>query len=254
MPISKDYKIELKTDNNSILLFIEDKKRLLKRVKPAWFTPEFWRQSDAVIGQSQGRHITWFIQPPSDISGLPWVLRHYYRGGLVSKITHDQFVFTGLINTRPYRELGLLNWMVETNLPVPKPIAARIDRKGFFYRADLLMEKIDGKDLVAHLTRKELSELQWSKIGELIAKFHLAGIYHADLNAHNILLNGTDNLWLIDFDRCERRVIKEVWKMQNIERLKRSFLKEKEQLSIFYFDENCWRYLLNGYQAKMEKP
>lgn len=254
MSILEADKIKLKADGKSILLSFDGDSKIFSLLTNDWFTPEFWQQDDAVIGQSKGRHITWFVQPSSDISEQSWVLRHYYRGGMVSKITRDLFVFTGLTNTRPYRELRLLNWMIESQLPVPKPIAARIDRIGLFYRADLLMEKIGGKDLVAHLTKQELNEVQWSKIGVLIAKFHLAGIYHADLNAHNIMLNDTDKFWLIDFDRCERRVIKDIWRMQNIERLKRSFLKEKQQLSNFYFDKNCWNYLLNGYHSKMEKP
>ena len=94
--------------------------------------------------------------------------------------------------------------MFQQGLPIPKPIAGRVQKLGFFNRADILLEKVqNASDLVALLNERPLSEAEWKIVGAMIAKFHQTGIYHADLNAHNILLDGEAKAWLIDFDQCE---------------------------------------------------
>jgi 3-deoxy-D-manno-octulosonic acid kinase len=61
-------------------------------------------------------------------------------------------------------------------------------------------------------------------VGAEIARFHAHGVYHADLNAHNILLTDA-SVWLIDFDRGELRHPARAWQQANLARLKRSLLK-----------------------------
>lgn len=214
-----------------------------------WFNAEYWRTNNAITGTSTGRHTTWFIKPPSEIGGSDWVLRHYYRGGLIAKITRDKFVYVGLKRTRGFLEVKLLDYMQQMGLPVPAVIGARIQRHGLFYRADLLMEKIEAKDLVAKLSLSKLSKEIWHSIGKTIALFHQKGIYHADLNAHNLLIDDANKVWLIDFDRCEKRPIQDAWQQNNIERLHRSFIKEKGLISNFNFDDESWKYLLEGYRS-----
>jgi len=221
-----------------------------------WFDASYWSKKGSLIGESKGRHITWFIKSPEDNDERTWVLRHYYRGGLVSKLTADKFVFTSLQQTRGFREVTLLLDMIEMDLPVPTVIGARVIRKGLFYNADLLMEKIDAKDLVAllsdtGLSNTKLSQTHWNNIGKTIANFHRKGIYHADLNAHNILIDASDKVWLIDFDRCEKRKIKISWQQQNLQRLKRSFIKEKSLLTRFNFEDENWKELMDGYRSAM---
>ena len=41
----------------------------------------------------------------------------------------------------------------------------------------------------------------WEAAGRLIARFHRAGLDHADLNAHNLLFDDAGNGWMIDLDR-----------------------------------------------------
>jgi 3-deoxy-D-manno-octulosonic acid kinase len=242
-------KIHTKNSKSHVLIFLQNDPSSSSNIKGDWFDCDHWQQRNAIIGQSRGRHITWFIQPPQELDDSAWVLRHYYRGGLIAKLTDDQFVYTGMKQTRGFREVSLLQTMLEMGLPVPKPIGARVTRKGLFYTADLLMEKIQAKDLVAKLKVGRLSEELWGNVGKTIASFHQKGIYHADLNAHNILLDEAEQCWLIDFDRCEQRAIHSDWQQQNIQRLKRSFVKEQELHPQFYFDDNSWQCLLAGYQS-----
>src|SRR5262249_4197276 len=63
-----------------------------------------------------------------------------------------------------------------------------------------------------------------ARVGATIAAFHAAGAFHADLNAHNIML-GDERVHLIDFDRGELRVPDRDWQQSNLARLKRSLAK-----------------------------
>ncbi|TQV81423.1 3-deoxy-D-manno-octulosonic acid kinase [Aliikangiella coralliicola] len=239
MPISI-----IKQENN-LLLLPEINQQFSKMLKSDWFDINFWQHQDAVTGQSRGRNITWFVGHQDD----EWVLRHYYRGGMVAKLLGDKYLFSDIKNTRCYRELLLLEQMFLQGLPVPKPIAARVTTQNIFYRADLLIEKIPhAEDLVQKLTKENIAEAIWHSIGSMIAKFHEAGIFHSDLNAHNILLDNNNKVWLIDFDKCEQRTVAYSWQQANLQRLQRSLVKEKGLHRNFAFDDQCWRWLIGGYE------
>ena len=133
-------------------------------------------------------------------------------------------------------------------MPAPKPIAFRVTKKGLFYQADLLSSRIEhAQDLVAALSKGELTGEVWREIGKVIRRFHNAGIYHHDLNSHNILLDDKNQVWLIDFDRGEQRAVSSAWQQANIARLLRSFEKEKNSLSVFHWTKEHWNMLLEGY-------
>ena len=84
---------------------------------------------------------------------------------------------------------------------MPTPIAARYKRDGMFYRADIITQRIENSEsLAARLAKGPLPLTQWIAIGRCIRRFHDAGVHHADLNAHNILLT-PEQVYLIDFDR-----------------------------------------------------
>lgn len=237
--------ISIINQQQNTLLLPEINQQLSSLLKNDWFEIDFWRHLDSVKGQAIGRNITWFVGLDED----EWVLRHYYRGGLVGKLLNDQYLFISIEKSRCYQELLLLESMYNQNLPVPKPIAGRVVKGGLFYRADLLIEKIPhSHDLVNRLQNEELTENQWKAIGVMIAKFHQAGIYHSDLNSHNILIDDSGKFWLIDFDKCERREINNHWQQANLDRLLRSFNKEKGLHDYLHFNDENWGWLMMGYK------
>ncbi|WP_283106946.1 3-deoxy-D-manno-octulosonic acid kinase [Shewanella surugensis] len=210
-----------------------------------WFNIEYWRENKAIVGSSQGRYTTWFIHH----LGENWVLRHYYRGGLIEKISRDRYLFCGLKRTRAMAEFNLLNILYREKFAVPKPIAANIIRQGLYYRADLIIERInDAEDLLARLDRASMTQEEWFALGLCIAQFHQRGVYHADLNAKNILLD-KNKFYLIDFDRGEIKKPHSSWKQANLKRLLRSFNKEKAKSSKLAFTLNNWQQLQQGYQS-----
>ena len=181
------------------------------------------------------------------------VLKHYFRGGAVASLIKDRYLGFNIESTRAFKEWRLLKKMHHLGLPVPQAVAAHVEKTLILYRADLITEEIkDSKTLADVLSENSIDAKQWKKIGACIKLFHQHDVYHADLNARNILLVGTlpeaGDIYLIDFDNSYFRINSETWKMANLARLKRSLLKFRKQQDDFNFDENNWSALLDGYK------
>ena len=217
---------------------------VFKNIEDVSFQSKVWAQRSAIVGFAEGRGTTFFIQH----QGRDFVLRHYQRGGLIAKISEDQYFWSGLKFTRPWREWVLLEKMQQKGLPVPIPAAIKVERKGIFYTADIMMHRIPHSRTLTHaLISEELSEGYWIAIGSVIRRFHEEGIYHSDLNANNILLDDGGRCYLIDFDRCGIRKPKLKWQKENLLRLKRSLNKFSNNEEVFNFSDENWRSLLRGY-------
>ena len=227
-------------------IYCQYDEKMLIEFSPQVFNHQYWQQQNAITGSAQGRGTTWFIEHHQQA----WVLRHYYRGGLIGKLINDSYFYQSMAKTRAAQEFNLLAKMQQLSLPAPAPVAFQVIRNGLFYKADLLSQRIENtQDLVAVLSKTTLSAAIWQRIGETIQAFHHQGIYHHDLNAHNILIDDHDKVWLIDFDRGEQRKINKSWQQANIKRLLRSFNKEKAKLPIFHWQSKNWQQLLIGYQS-----
>lgn len=243
--IVKPYRLKVYQQGNVYCQYDENR---VSAFSVQMFTAKFWQQQKAVTGTAQGRGTTWFLE----YNTQQWVLRHYYRGGLIGKLIKDSYLYQGMALTRAAQEFTLLAKMQQCNLPTPQPIAYQVIKKGFFYHADLITQRIENaEDLATVLSEKRLSSALWQVIGATIRKFHQQGIYHHDLNAHNILIDVNDKVWLIDFDRGEQRKINNKWQQNNLERLKRSFLKELNKLPAFHWQEQDWFAFMQGYQGKV---
>ena len=208
------------------------------------FNSRVWAQRASIVGFAEGRGTTFFVHH----QGRDFVLRHYQRGGLVARISTEKYLWLGLRFSRPWREWNLLEKMLKMGLPVPVPAAVKVERKGLTYTADIMMQRIpQARTLMNILMVEELAEGSWIAIGSMIRRFHENNVYHADLNANNILLDEGGRCFLIDFDRCGFRKPKLKWKKENVSRLKRSLNKFLRNEKVFYFSEMNWRSLLQGY-------
>jgi 3-deoxy-D-manno-octulosonic acid kinase len=245
-----NYSSQIKTfqQGNCYCLYNSDE---INSFVPNMLDVSYWQKEHAITGSAQGRGTTWFVEHSDQTSkqAKHWVLRHYYRGGLVGKVIRDSYWFTSQKNTRAAQEFSLLGHMQKLALPAPKPVACRVIRHGLFYRADLLSSRIEhAQDLVALLSDQTLPAVLWKKIGLTIKRFHDNNIYHHDLNAHNILIDKSNNVFLIDFDRGEVRNNNQAnWQKANMARLQRSFLKELNKLPEFHWQHDNWQLLLEGY-------
>lgn len=177
-----------------------------------------------------------------------WVLRHYRRGGLVARISRDRYVWLGESRTRSFAEWRLLAELRRRGLPVPAPVAARYVRSALTYTADLITEHLpDCRTLADAITGAKLPAEQWSAIGRAIAAFHREGVHHADLNAHNILLEHAvaPRVYLLDFDRG-RIEARGGWEQDVLARLRRSLQKIKAQRPNAAFGEEEWKWLASA--------
>jgi 3-deoxy-D-manno-octulosonic acid kinase len=182
------------------------------------------------------------------------VLRHYRRGGFVARFSTDRYLWLGEEGVRAFREWRLLAWLWQRGLPVPKPIAAWYQRSGPSYRCDLITRRIPNtQTLSAALAAHELSFSTWHSIGAVIARLHHAGVDHADLNAHNILLDNAPAdsdgaVSVIDFDRGRLRN-SGAWTEANLKRLHRSLTKISRAMPARRFTQAAWDSLMVGYQS-----
>lgn len=221
--------------------------REIENPESAHFKPATWAQYGLLKPTSGGRGASWFIQrkPEPD-----WVLRHYMRGGLPGRLVRDRYFWLGESFTRPFAEWRLLFEMFhERKLPVPRPIAARVERSGLLYRGAILTERLAGIPLADVLEQDGLDADIWQAVGHCLARFHKDGIAHADLNAHNILIAADGDVSLLDFDRGRRRS-PGPWRWLNIRRLARSL---EKILGPRWPEVRAagWQTLLAAYEARL---
>jgi 3-deoxy-D-manno-octulosonic acid kinase len=215
-----------------------------KSVAESMFDPEFWRARGELVEVVGGRGSAWFIDSPA----RQWALRHFRRGGFIARLSEDQYVWAGEDRVRAFAEWRLLEMLVRAGLPVPEPIAARYQRTGLVYRCDLITQRIAGAEpLAAVLAREAIAEQRWRAIGTVIARLHGVGVDHADLNAHNILLDARGAVSLIDFDRGRLREPGS-WALGNLQRLRESLAKISAALPPERFSPQVWEWLLAGYR------
>ena len=209
------------------------------------FDPEFWRGRGELLDVRGGRGSAWFIAS----GARQWVLRHFRRGGFIARWSRDAYVWTGEDEVRAFAEWRLLDLLKRRGLPVPQPVAARYQRTGSFYRCDLITQRIvNAEPLSAALAQGALPEPLWRDVGATIARLHRAGVDHADLNAHNVLLDVTGVVRVIDFDRGRLRA-QGRWTARNLQRLRRSLVKISRDLPSERFSDENWNWLMAGYKA-----
>ncbi|MGN2252232.1 3-deoxy-D-manno-octulosonic acid kinase [Frateuria sp. GZRe12] len=212
-----------------------------------WFDPGFWRARGALKAQGGGRGGVAMI----DTTAGTCVLRHYHRGGLVARFNRDRYLWTGAARTRSFAEFRLLAQIAALELPAPQPVAARWCRHGLFYTGDLITRRIEGAHTLAQcLADGRLDADLARETGALVARFHREGIWHADLNAHNVLVT-SEALYLIDFDRGALRKPAEAWRLANLARLRRSLVKLGAAERIPDFQAAIWGPLVYGYERTM---
>jgi 3-deoxy-D-manno-octulosonic acid kinase len=218
----------------------------MPQARPELFDPAYWQTIGRCDGSAVGRGWVTFVRGgPRD---EPWALRHYRRGGYAAKVVKDAYLWMGLAATRPWREFRFTNELYAKGLPVPRPVAAHVQRRGPVYRGDLVTARIAPADALADILAKApLHAAHWSALGKMLRKFHDAGVRHDDINARNILLDDQHKFWLIDFDKAAL-LPSGPWQAQNLARFQRSLEKFKAAGGPFHYGDADWAALLQGYE------
>lgn len=234
--------VRMHADADGVIIFDAS---LAPQVSHGWFDPAWWQAQDRLRARGGGRGSVCFVDTPAG----DCVLRHYHRGGMVAALLGDRYLWSGRERTRSFIEFRLTATLAGRGLPVPTPVAARYRRRGLHYTADLITRRVeDAVTLAEQLAQAMPPPDRLERIGRTVARFHREGVWHADLNAHNILSTPARD-FLIDFDRGEIRVPALGWRRDNLNRLRRSLLKlgagrDGEQV----FESDCWAPLMRGYE------
>ncbi len=216
------------------------------------FNPAYLKAENLITNTATGRGTVYFFEAFQE----QCVLRHYYRGGLIAKLSKDTFIYPGLEKTRPFQELSLLTSLYNAGLKVAKPLAAKVTRSAFTYTADIITGAIDhAQELHDFILQSPLEPSVWKQIGATLRQMHDLQACHYDINVKNVLLQQVPveeaelaaiNIYLLDFDGCKIRT-GEQWKKANLERFKRSLEKQKAKFSTYYYDDDCWGFIEAGY-------
>jgi 3-deoxy-D-manno-octulosonic acid kinase len=208
----------------------------------AWFDPAEWRRLHAVELETTGRGAVLIVTRGAD----RWVLRHYQRGGLVSRFVEDHYLWLGLERTRAFREWRMLRRLHAAGLPVPKPVAAHVYRTGAIYTGDIITSYLPStRKLSWFITQAQVPPQCWHRIGRMVRAVHDHGVDHPDLTAHNILLDDRGEPFLVDFDNARIRADGR-WRRAGVERLQRSLRKVALETGT-EFDAAAWLELEQSY-------
>lgn len=186
-----------------------------------------------------GRQAAWYVACGEHDA----VLRRYRRGGWAARVSDDRYLWAGLQRVRSLNEFDILRSLYEAGLPVPRPYAAAYWKGGFSYRAAILVERLHNVRPLASALDVADSE----QVAGAIYAMHEHGVWHADLNAYNILLDPEGRAWLIDFDKARRTVLAPERRSANLLRLRRSLAKVAGPAGI-----NWWGELERSY-AKLTR-
>ena len=209
------------------------------------FDLDYWRDQPGYAELSGGRGATARIT----LDGQAAILRRYYRGGMVGKMLTDQYLWLGKTMTRPWREWQILDRAYRANLPVPKPIAACVCRKDWWYHAAIISGYLANTEtLAARLQSTTVSSSLWNQLGQIIRRLQEEGICHPDLTVTNILIDDADRLYLIDFDNARIKPRLDDWQWGPLHRLQRSYNKFNREYRPDYAGDD-WQALMDGYQG-----
>jgi hypothetical protein len=107
-----------------------------------------------------------------------------------------------VLDNRPSKELAVLDYLAAGGFPAPEPLGAVWERRGMWLRGALATRAIEAEELARAVGESAALPVELlRRTGETLRRMHEYGVYHADLNARNILVGG-DGVYVIDFDNA----------------------------------------------------
>jgi Lipopolysaccharide kinase (Kdo/WaaP) family len=154
--------------------------------------------------------------------------RRAKRGGLIRFLLTD--LYFGF-DPRPLRELAVTVEARRRGIAAAEPMGAMVERAGFgVYRGFFLTRALAGLTLWEFLQTDDdpiVRELVLHQVREAIDAMHERGLFHADLNLHNVMVENASESFavkLLDLDkaRLENGALSSTRRRSNYARLIRS--------------------------------
>ena len=235
-------------DGWGILLHPDWRDKLLEQgvsadqgLSPVLFTSEYYQSQAQRVGAG-GRNAAWFIPTPVG----PAVLRQYRRGGLVGRFNRSKYFFKSPEQTRAFQEFAIINYLHGAGLTVPKALAAFYQRQGLFCEMALITSLVGDTVPLATICQQFIDKVidqktveDYARItAQRVRQMHDLGVWHADLNAYNILCTQASiEAYIIDFDKAQKLTLSDTLRQKNLNRLQRSLLKVCGQQSIVFMEQ-----------------
>jgi 3-deoxy-D-manno-octulosonic acid kinase len=156
------------------------------------------------------------------------VVKHYTRGGLIRYLVRRRYLRWG--KTRSQSEYEVLQTVRNLGISAPEPIAYASTEGLFFYRAWLVTREIKQPSTLAELScaNQERTQIVMAKVIYEVSKLVKNYIYHADLHPGNVLVNSSDRVFILDFDKaCLSRKNRNKLRDQYISRWRRAVVKHR---------------------------
>jgi 3-deoxy-D-manno-octulosonic acid kinase len=128
------------------------------------------------------------------------VIKHFRRGGLIRYFIKRRYLKFG--KTRGQVEFESMHKLRQLGIRTPEPVAYAY--RGFpLYFAWLITREIEQSCTLAELSCHDLNRVSniMNKVIEQIARLVECRFIHVDLHPGNILVDGDDNIYIIDFDK-----------------------------------------------------
>ena len=215
-----------------------------------------WAAAQPDAGAMTGRGRVYSVRAPA---GGPdrrarWVVRHYFRGGLVARWLTDRYVAGGV--PRPIREAEASTAARARGIPTPAVVAGAVYPSGIFYRADIVTEQIPSASDLADVLFGDNpvgfeAEAALSAAGRLVRTLEREGLLHADLNAKNIVIHGEaegPSAFLVDLDQCCARGIGVPAPALPMRRRLVRSLRKFERRMERYLHHGAWAALHRGFE------
>lgn len=162
--------------------------------------PSFTNQNEAAKkpGILEGRKVPGLVYTHN---GSALVIKRYFRGGVIRRFIKNRYIHVGTL--RPKNEFEFMRLAGKAGASVPEPMGYAVMGK-FFYMAWLIIEEIpDHKNFARLCFSKESKAMELMPLIcnniECLVKNR---IFHVDLHPGNILVDGNEQPYIIDFDKA----------------------------------------------------
>ena len=178
-------------------VFIQYDPNTFKNFSSLLFNIDYISKEGLIKSEIVGRGKAYEIE----FEGNRFILKHYIRGGFISKISYDKYFFDAIASSRAVKEYNFLNNLYLKGLPVPKPAALQVVINKFTYTADLITCKINNEGTLYDFVQTgKMNSNLWSNLENTLQKFYDENVYHSDLNTKNIIIDKASKFYFLDFD------------------------------------------------------
>ncbi len=131
----------------------------------------------------------------------PVVIKYYRRGGMIRHLIRDTFLRSG--KTRARRKFEMYETVRALGISCPEPLIWA-SRGSLFYKAYLVTREITQSRTLADICLEDESRCSDAvqKTADQIVLLIKNRIHHVDLHPGNVLIDGENQIYIIDFDKA----------------------------------------------------